>query len=528
MSRLPYEIKTIVNYLRRSRQDEERERRTGEDTLAEQKTLMDRVLQEYQVPYEQRFEIGSGDKIETRPVFKEVLKELRAGMWSAIAVKEISRLGRGSYTDMGHIYDVLTQHRIYIITPYKIYDPKNQADLRQIRFELFLSREEFETTRERLMGARYNYSLQGKWMAGSVPYGYRFNEQTQRLEVESQEAEVVRLIFHLYGREGLGYHAIASELKRLGIRTATGKQKWQPEVIHRMLKKPVYKGQLNFRMTEKINGKVTARPKEDWIVVEGAHEAIIGEAVWEACQKKLSSTPQKQPINRNFTPCELASLVTCGNCSKKMVRQYSKQHYKQKSGKISVYEKEFLRCSCGVYVKYRDVEAQLVDLMRHMLLEEAQLSVALRSEKERDQENLDYAKFAEQVKYQLDTACRRLDRAYELVIDGTFEKEEFEERKVKLNKEIEELQEQLTCLEAKRATDKKDCLDLEHVKPDGNSVWHVYNKMRSTARKNVLLRALFGQIELKVLEKGRGQRPSVFHLHCTLRVSLLAGTVHHR
>ncbi len=39
-----YDIKNIVNYLRKSRQDEERERKTGEDTLHEQKKLMDRVL----------------------------------------------------------------------------------------------------------------------------------------------------------------------------------------------------------------------------------------------------------------------------------------------------------------------------------------------------------------------------------------------------------------------------------------------------------------------------------------------------
>jgi len=154
-----YGIKNAINYLRKSRQDEEREKKTGEDVLHEQKVLMDRVLEGYGVPYDQKPEIGSGDKISTRPVFQGIIEDLRAGKYDAIAVKEISRMGRGSYTDMGIIYDLLVEKRIFIITPWKIYDPRNPSDLRQIRFELFMSREEFETTRERLTGGRYNAAM---------------------------------------------------------------------------------------------------------------------------------------------------------------------------------------------------------------------------------------------------------------------------------------------------------------------------------------------------------------------------------
>ena len=89
-------ISNIINYLRRSRQDVEREKRTGEDTLAAQKKLMKTVLDNYGIPYVQKEEIGSGDKISTRPVFMDVIEELKNGKYDAIAVKEISRLGRGT------------------------------------------------------------------------------------------------------------------------------------------------------------------------------------------------------------------------------------------------------------------------------------------------------------------------------------------------------------------------------------------------------------------------------------------------
>ena len=525
VTKLPNEITAIINYLRRSRQDEERERRTGEDTLSEQKLLMDRVLADFGVLYEQRFEIGSGDKIDTRPVFREILDEMQIGKWNAIAVKEISRLGRGSYTDMGRIYDMLQQSRIFIITPYKIYDPKNPADLRQIRFELFLSREEFETTRERLMGARYNYSMQGKWMAGTVPFGYKFNESTQKLEIDKDQAEVVRLIFHLYVNEKMGYHSISTHLRKLGIRTATGKTNWQPEVIHRMLQKTVYTGQVNFRMTEKRNGKIKLRPKDEWIVVQDAHEPIIDQDTWWACQKRLNETKGKQPVNTNFSPCELASVVSCHICSKRMVRQHSVQRYEKKNGESSTYEKEFLRCTCGVYVKYRDVEKRLLQILEQFVLDQDQLkdgiSVTLNGAPTNDQ--IHSAKLLEQLQHQQEAVQRKLDRAYELVVDGTFSPQEFHERRAQYQAEMAELDKRKTYVSLHAAqAEKRPEIDVSKVQESISSVINVYQRLNSKARKNILLLNVFDRVELEIHQKGSGRRSSVFDLHIRLKYDVLA------
>ena len=525
LSKLPKEITAIINYLRRSRQDEERERRTGEDTLSEQKLLMDRVLADYGVPYEQRFEIGSGDKIDSRPVFRKILDELHMGKWNAIAVKEISRLGRGSYEDMGRIYDLLQQFRIFVITPYKIYDPKNPSDLRQIRFELFLSREEFETTRERLMGARYNYSMQGKWMAGTVPFGYKFNETTQKLEIDDDQAEVVRLIFHLYANEKMGYHSIATHLRKLGIRTATGKTNWQPEVIHRMLKKPVYIGQVNFRMTEKRNGKVKMRPKEEWIIVENAHEPIIDEETWWACQNRLNDTKGKQPVNTDFSPCELASLVSCHKCGKKMVRQYSVQRYEKKNGESSTYEKEFLRCTCGVYVKYRDVEKRLLEILEQFALDQNKLKdgIAATLQGIPSYNLIHSAKLIEQIEQQQEAVQRKLDRAYDLVIEGTFSVQEFEDRRAKYQAEMEELEKRKTYLSMHEVQEeKRPEIDISKVQENISSIINAYHRLNSKTRKNILLLNVFDSVELEIIEKGRGRRSSVFDLYIRLRYDLLA------
>jgi len=53
--------------------------------------------------------------------------------------------------------------------------------------------------RERMVGARYNYAMQGKWMAGSaIPFGYKLNKNTQKLEPHEENAKVIKLMYELY------------------------------------------------------------------------------------------------------------------------------------------------------------------------------------------------------------------------------------------------------------------------------------------------------------------------------------------
>jgi site-specific DNA recombinase len=529
MYKLPDNVRTVINYLRRSRQDEERERRTGEDTLTEQKMLMDRVLSQYEgIVYEQRFEIGSGDKIETRPVFVQILKELEEGKFDAIAVKEISRLGRGSYTDMGRIYDLITNKRIYIITPYKVYDPSNSADLRQIRFELFLSREEFETTRERLMGARYTYAMNGKWMAGTVPYGYRFDRQTQRLIPHEEEAEVVRLIYDLFvnGLQGrsLGCYAIATYLTRLGYHTPNGKQHWHQMVVRRILSNPAYIGEVRFRVRKRQGNRLILRPENEWIVVKDAHEPIIPVELFEAAQRKMK-TSHTPAVKMDFSPCELAGLVVCKQCGHKMLRQYQTQHYRKQDGTVSVYRKEFLRCPNGcIYVRYRDVEQEILDVLaRLQVLDEEALEGYLRASIEMD-EVQDTDKVIANLEQRKRELTKRLDFVFEKYEEGIYSDEEFVARKTKIQKEIADIERTLAWVTNSQAAPTRETnisIDTSRIRQDIRSVLDAYQRLTNKSRKNALLHKVIDHVEIEIIEKGRGRKRSKFDIDLRLNREML-------
>lgn len=512
-----FKIKSIINYLRRSRQDVEREKKTGEDTLSEQKKLMDRVLSEYGIPYVQKMEIGSGDKISTRPVFQEVIKDLEDEKYDAIAVKEISRMGRGSYTDMGTIYDLIVEKRIYIITPWKIYDPTNPSDLRQIRFELFMSREEFETTRERLVGGRYNAALEGKWVSGPAPFGFDYNQNTGKLVINEEEAETVRAIFDFYAngiilnngkRKLVQFRALATYLTRLGIKTPRGNSEWSAIQVKQLLENDRFIGILRQNTTYTTSdGKKLPRPAEEHIIVEDAHPPIIDMETWNKVQDRMNNREGTTRVKLDFEPSELAGICVCKKCGKKLVRRAGTQRYKKKDGTISEYHQEFLTCnSVGcTYVKYRSIEEDILETLKFLKdLDQNTLKRQLEhiTIKEPENKTEDIAKYIETKR---DDIKRRLKFIQEKHESGIYTDEMFLERRAELEKELEELEN----IKIDEQESEKEPMNIEVVKSNISSALEAYKNSNSKIAKNKILHSVFSHVNVEILQKGIGRKPAV-------------------
>lgn len=499
-------IYNIINYLRRSRQDIEREKRTGEDTLATQKRIMSKVLDDLKAAYDQVEEIGSGDKIETRPVFQRVLQNLEEGKYNAVAVKEIPRLGRGAYSDMGKIYDLLVSKRIFVITPYKIYDPQNPADARQIRFELFFAREEFEMIKERLVSAKYNLAHEGKWVCGAAPFGYRLVYNTGRLEITEEEAQTVRLIYNLYvygmeingHQKDVSFRAIASYLTRMGLPTPRRAACWSHLTVRRIIENVVYIGTLKYCTRKRVANKYLERPKNQWIVVEHAHEAIIDTETWARSQAKIKENKVPPHVKLDFSPCELAGLIVCSRCGHRMVRQYSNQHYRKKTGNISTYQKEFLLCSTTgcTCVKYRDVESSILSYIEtlgefdtikltEIILQYSKKHTALVS-----------VNTAESVEKRISGLKRRLRFICEKFEAGIYDDQLFEERKKEIEKELSFLG-SVNFIHTEAVPEKND------IKVNIKTFLEAYRQAGDKTLKNKLLNQLISIIHLSKTGKGK-------------------------
>lgn len=527
-----YNITNILGYLRRSRQDMEREKRTGEDTLTEQKELMNKILTAIEIPYELKMEIGSGESIEGRPVFKECLKDLEEGKYQAIAVKEITRLSRGSYSDAGQIVNLLQSKRLIIITPYKVYDPRNPVDMRQIRFELFMAREEFEMTRERMTGAKYTYAAQGKWISGLAPYGYQLNKKTSKLDPVEDEAKVVELIFDLFlnGLNGkdYSYNAIATHLTNLQIPSPAGKKKWNRFTVKAILENEVYIGTVKYKVREKEkDGKRTIRPENEQIIVPDAHTPIIDKDQFEEANKKIENKIPLLPNRSDYKLNELAGVCICADCGGPLSKYEAKRKRQNKNGTESLYHVKVLRClnnKC-MNVRYNDVEEAILDYFRLLQSLNDKELTNLIEEMVHSHENKNNIKSQKQINEQFEQREKELQNKLNFIFDkyesGIYSDEIFLQRKATLDKEMKDLKKAKD--ELNGLTDIKSGIDISKVRGQMKNLIQIYETSNDKEEKNHLLRIALEKVIVKMTAKRKGPVPAQFEITPILRFDLLTG-----
>ena len=161
----------------------------------------------------------------------------------------------------------------------------------------------------------------GKPWSGFV-LGYRC--ENGQYVVVPEEAEVVRRIYREY-LDGLGATAIMKGLNDDGIRTRTGKP-WRIGGVLKVLKNYNYTGNLLLQKTYSENHltkrKLVNNGEQPQYHVEGAHEAIIDLATWEAVQEEIERRAKYYAPTKKATSYPFTGLIVCGTCGK---------HYRRKT-----------------------------------------------------------------------------------------------------------------------------------------------------------------------------------------------------
>jgi len=135
---------------------------------------------------------------------------------------------------------------------------------------------------------------------------------------EKERVKIVQRIFKLYVDQGRGFKAIADVLNREGVPTPRGKEwsthyggQWTLSSVRGILLNPVYGGDMvwnrrtDARFHRIVQGVaverkgVTTRRLEwnderDWLVVPGAHEALVPRRLWLQARQLLHSKPESQ------------------------------------------------------------------------------------------------------------------------------------------------------------------------------------------------------------------------------------------
>lgn len=325
----------ILDYFRKSRTDDPS--LSVEEVLSKHEAILDewaeRNLGEV-IPEENKYrEVVSGETIADRPEFQKVLTLIESPKIKAILVVEVQRLSRGDLEDAGRLIKLLRYTNTLVITPMKIFDLTDEYD--RDMFERELKRgNEFLEYQKKIMGRGRILSVsQGNYICSKPPYGYNKitvmegRRKCPTLDINEEQANIVREIFNSYVNENIGTQVIANRLNELQIKPPRGSL-WTADSIRTILENPVYIGMIRWNERKAVlvvdNGEFRkTRPKTtdgEMILSKGKHPAIISEELFQAAQEKRG---------RNHRTCDnkelrnpLASLLYC-ECGRAMSYRHS-------------------------------------------------------------------------------------------------------------------------------------------------------------------------------------------------------------
>ena len=279
----------------------------------------------------------SGKSIEGRPAFKKMLSDIESGQSvDYILVYKLSRFGRNA-ADILNSLEFIQTYDVNLICIEEGIDSSQTSGKLLISVLSAVAEIERENILEQTMNGRREKARQGLWNGGPAPYGYTLKDN--KLYVNEDEAELIRLIYDKYVNTTIGYSGIAKYLNLQGIkkvvRTDRMIEEWSAHFIRVILDNPVYCGKIAYgrRTLEKVKGKKNEYKRinaTDYITVDGLHEPLVSEEIWNKAQEKRLSKGKKftSKYGKDRTHL-LTGLLKCPVCDGPM---YANRHCWTKKG----------------------------------------------------------------------------------------------------------------------------------------------------------------------------------------------------
>ncbi|WP_417898457.1 recombinase family protein [Bacillus haimaensis] len=303
------EIKSVAIYVRVSTEEQASE---GYSISAQLQTLRQYTsLYEWKIAEEYVDEGISGKDIKGRPAMQRLIADVDMNKFQAVLVWKISRLSR-NMLDTLVLLDKFEEYDVKFISYSENFDTSSPIGKLVVQLMASIAEMERNTLSENVKLGMTQRAREGSWNGGVV-FGYDSVEK--ELIVNPKEAEIVQLIFILYA-EGSGLKAIANHLNKARYRTKRGKH-FSINGIATILDNPIYNGKIRWLQVVNWDKKRRRGKNVNPILVEGKHEVIISNELWNIVQARRQSKSFKQ--RQSNEPFILSGILRCPTCGHGMV-----------------------------------------------------------------------------------------------------------------------------------------------------------------------------------------------------------------
>ena len=292
----------------------------------------------------------SGKSIVGRPAFLQMLDDISSEKdnISFVLVFKLSRFGRNA-ADILKSLQLLEDYEVDLICVEDAIDSSTPGGKLTLTILSAVAEIERENINVQFMAGKMQKILNGGWPGGPAPYGYR--SVNKELVVEPEEAEIVKLIFDRYIQDDGTLNGVAIWLNNNGYsRISKGEVKpFTYDFIVNVLDNPTYHGKINYFRRTNIKG-IRKNPK-DAVEVDGIHEAIIDEDLWQqAREKREASSGRQEKVDEPDRVSLLSGLIKCPACGNGLIATKNKHVNKNRGGHyktIHYYSCRYYRKSAG-------------------------------------------------------------------------------------------------------------------------------------------------------------------------------------
>jgi site-specific DNA recombinase len=293
----------------------------------------------YLVPPEWQFQDdGYSGATLVRPGLEAVRDLAAQGQIEVVLVHSPDRLSR-KYAYQVLLAEELARYGVQLVF---VHGPSGATpeDALLAQFQGMIAEYERAQILERSRRGKRHRAHQGTIsVLSGAPYGYRYVKKSDTAaayyDIVEAEAEVVRLVFESYIRQGLSINAIARRLNEREIPTRTGTTRWERSTVWGMLRNPAYSGHACFGKTEghprqritrplrqrggipTRNSANHERPRQEWIEIPVP--ALVSESTFARAQEQLEQNKRHSP-RRTIEPTLLQGMLVCERCGYALYR----------------------------------------------------------------------------------------------------------------------------------------------------------------------------------------------------------------
>jgi len=245
--------------------------------------------------YDQYVDEGISGGSENRPAFQQMIKDAEKKLFNLILVHKYDRFARKVELSQ-RVKNQLRKCGVNVIS---ITEPVENSPmgffvsgLHELMAEYFIRNLSQETKKGHIERAKQGLHN------GSVPYGYKLVNGD--MVVNKDQAVIVKKIFEMYVKEGMGSTKIAQWLNDNKIPSAVNGQ-WAHFTVNRILRNIKYIGKIEY----------------DKQVYSGIHEPIIDTDTFDSVNNFMKDRTWKTSYRgSNHAKFLLLGILRCGRCQK--------------------------------------------------------------------------------------------------------------------------------------------------------------------------------------------------------------------